>query len=765
MMRSLVRFLSTPLLLLAACGGSASGPATSADLSRALTAAQQLEVVLPHELSQASGTEPRPLRARIELAARTLAERRGVEVKVVEAAAAGSSTTPRIVLGTAEDPLVRDLLSATGAHELEGGGFGWEGCVLQEAGDALLACFEDPERPGLPLNLLVTEQLGDLLGLCDDLTPRSRPGLLHLSRQSTALEVPLSVRGRRLRGAGREADDVAWRSVASTQTYGIRRDLAVAPELALTFVEQLDACLARLESWAGAGTRRYQEFLLVSSPARQRAMTGSAGLAVRSSLATRSVVLVLPGLEGDGGAGAAAEQARAVLGEPAAAWMHVGAGIDAADRWWGRELSAWGAHLAVLGLLPTPEQLSAADSVDRLSKHILAPARGLLWRYLRETVSREDLLALWRGELGLSVDPLLFEQWVGAASSESAAAGRESRLQALGQQGFWRGLCLASDLQPGGGLDSEELGASLAAARASGANAASVTSFFTEAQGVRGLCGGSLPLGRQSLEGDAALACVLSRARVAGLNSVALQPRLLISESSGYSVWQRLTLLWHWEEFFSAFEPFVAHYALLAELASFDLLTLGSDLSTPQLGAGLAPEVASYREEHLRSSLHSARAAFGGALCYSASWPGEVQSFGSWDAVDYVGVSWFPFGPERGASPPGERELRGLWRGQLAAVAKVAAEAGKPWLVAEFGVRSTEGGATDTRLGLGRASEQTQLTALGALRGVLEDLSRTESAPQGVFWWRWGASSEADPRGYALTPESGASLRALVRED
>jgi hypothetical protein len=763
MKRPFASLLLSPLLLLAACGGAAVEPSTVADLSRALTQAGELEVVLPAELALEEGTAPRPLRARIELAARTLAERRGVSVSVLEAGDPGNPTAPRIVLGAADEPLVRELLGHTGARELEDGGFGWDGCVLGEPGDALLACFEDPARPGLPLTLLATSQVEDLQGLCDDLTPRSRPILRHLSRKATALEVPLSVSGRRLRGAGRAVDGGDWRPVATSQAYGIRRDASLAPELAQGYVEALDACLARLEAWLGPADPRYQELLLVASPSLQRALVGSSGLVVPTSSSSRLIVLVLPHLAGDGGAEVAALQARTVLGEPAQAWMHVGAGIDAAGTWWGRDLVSWGQHLEELDLLPSPEQILSAESADRLSQHVLAPARGLLWRYLRETVSREDLLGLWRGELGLSVDEADFERWLLASTAATSPTPRREPDSA--EEGLWRGICLASNLGPGGGLDSAELAESLPAARASGANSASITSFFSEALSGSLVPGGSLPLGRQSLEGDVALASALTEARAAGLQRVALQPRLVISESSGYSIWQRLTLLWHWEQFFAAYQAFVTHYALFAELAGFDLLALGSDLSTPQLGTGLAPDVVSFREASLRASLRSAKAAFGGALCYVATWPGEVQSFGHLAEVDYLGVSWFPFGPERKVSPPTAQALRGTWRGQLSAVAKVAAEAEKPWLICEFGVRSTQGGATDTRIGPGRAREVTQLTALKALSGVIEDLSKQGRAPEGVFWWRWAASSEADPRSFALTAESRARLEDLARED
>ena len=156
---------SLPLLGLAlgllACAPAGERSASRAELARALERAQRVEIWLPEGAARDDGSL---LARRVDLAARTLAERHGLEVAVLERGEDGDPRAPRVEL------VVGELDGAT----LE---------PLGEAvlpNDVLLSCLEDDERPGLPRTVLAAGRPRLLTGLLDDLAPRHECWLARL---------------------------------------------------------------------------------------------------------------------------------------------------------------------------------------------------------------------------------------------------------------------------------------------------------------------------------------------------------------------------------------------------------------------------------------------------------------------------------------------------------------------------------------------------------------------------------------------------------
>ncbi len=753
----LFSFFCLACVLGAACNDGSGAPATPAELQRALVGADMLEVWLPEAQDEDQQGALQLLNERVVLAAKTLAERRGVEVRVLTGSASGDTRAPRIVLGTHEDPALRALLLAAGAEGLDGGQLLWNGCVLRHPGDALLACIEDPERPALPLNLFVAYELADLVAACGDLSPATRPGMRVLRKNAAVLDLPLTSGGRVRSGSRAVLDWGRWFDVGQTSGLHIRRAPGVTAELALDYVEQIDAALGVLHSWSGDSPHLDQELFLVADGETLRALAGGSGQFVQASVSGRSFALIASQLATDGGAGVARHAARAVLGEPVAEWMLDGASLDAAGVWWGTSLRAWGLRLASLELIPSSAELRHPASVDEYSQHILAPARGLLWRYLRQSEGPQAVQAVWRGERELQVDDASFQAWLVEAEGDGNSLGdplqlRAERLAHIESQGFLRGVCFASNVRAGGGFDQPELTHSLRTARTQKVNTVSVSSFYSDRPSATRTPGRSRVHGRECLEGDAALAQLFASAREQGVEVLALRPQLILGESAGYSQWLRRTQLDEWQEFYAGYERMLTHYALLAELCGVDLLSLGSELA-PQAPESASDELHDYRQQALSQLIRGLRARFDGALTYAARWPGDARLFEHWDELDYVGFSWFPRAPRQDLPPRSLLALRSDWRVQLGNMAELAASAGKPWLVLEFGVRATDGGTRHASLGFGSTNPAQQARAVQALGGALTNLAKTGTPPTGLFWWHWNASPNspgAGPRGYSL---------------
>jgi len=235
----------------------------------------------------------------------------------------------------------------------------------------------------------------------------------------------------------------------------------------------------------------------------------------------------------------------------------------------------------------------------------------------------------------------------------------------------------------------------------------------------------------------------------------------------------RRTTIEHWDEFFDAFEPWLLHQALLAELLGIDVLCVGTALSGPNANGGLAPASKAHHDERWARAVALARSAFGGALTYAASAGGEARNVANWEAFDLVGVSLFPRFAGEGAPQLGERELEELWRRQLESIEQLALSAGKPALIVEVGVRSTERGTVEARIGEGGLDLEVQRRAWSALGAALA-ARRAKGAGgaqtlAGLYAWKWSADPTgggAGDRGFTLTGKPAAGLlRALTPTD
>ena len=730
------------------CGGP--GPATPAELRQALDGARSLEVQVAG--AQADGA----LRLAVQRATLDLGPRLGVEASWRAGPVPDSETCPRIVVGPLGDPGVARLFQELGGTiEEDVARFGE--LELRRDESVLHLCGEDPDRPGLPLELLTSRLRPALLDAVEDLRPLARPGAVLMHPMD-----PRESRGPSGTTSAPPPPPFPRFAEASGAGAVLLRPLSGVPaEAVATYGARCKRALAEVEAWTGASPEERLELLLVSHGDHMRELTGESELAVAEGPRGRRVVLLARGLPDDRGACAARWAAVEVLGPPVASWWLDGAAYDAADHWWGRRLEEWGLYLARQGLLPTVQEIVAPASVDRLSQHVLAPARGLLFRHLRQTLGDATLRELWTGERELVVDRVLDAGFAGWLEPEGGAASHPARR--VDPEGFLAGVAIDSNTRAGGGFDGRDLVGALRAARKSGQDAISFTSYFTEAPAADGF-GGRLPRGRAALEGDVALAQAFAAARRAGFETLLLQPHLLLSDSAGHSAWLRRTSSAHWDEFFDELEPMLVHYGLLGELCGVDVLCVGTRLSSPSGNAGLSDEARAHFDARWLGAIDLVRRAFGGELTYAAAWPGEAGGVRFWPALDFVGVSLFPRFTELGRPPLGEAALRERWAKLLEELDELARGAGRPALVVELGMRSTAAGTTETLVGSGALDLAEQERGYRALARALDDRREAGEAPAGLFLWKWtgdGRGGGADDRGF--TPQGKPAARLLPR--
>ncbi|MAF65940.1 MAG: hypothetical protein CMJ84_09835 [Planctomycetes bacterium] len=738
------------LLLLAACDGGGGGRGSTADLGRAFAWSGSVEVLLPWG----------PAAARARDAALLLEARSGLEVTVLTPPESGRTDRPRVVGGLLGDPSVTALLAHLGARPLAGGGLVFLDLELGLGGDALAACFEDPERPGLPLTVLAAGSPEALARLVGDLRPTARPAARVWSRGQPCLELELerdgTPRSQTLRDIDRERARALRRvrQVTSDAETILSATTDVGRERAMEYAATVAAVRARVHAWTGAGPAvRPFAATLVGGVRLQRDLAGAVGLSVPDGLIQRELVLLAPGLPDDGGRSAARAALRARLGEPVRTWTLEGAAIDAAGSWWGAPIEHSARAVASLSV----EEIAAPASVDRHSQHLLGPARGLLFRCLRTAPNAPGIAELWGAEAP-ALDDDAWRAWLASLEDGPPPVRRPGPAP---RRRYAAGVAFDSDGRPGGGLCPPGYAAGLESAEELGADAVSFASFYHQRAAPPSFAGGRDPDGLQSAEGDAALALAVARARAAGARSVLLQPHVLLSESAGYSAWRKRTSTDDWEEFFVHLERALVHYALLAERIGCDVLCVGTEL-WPAHGDGGGAELWAVKAAGWRAAIRSVREHFHGAVTYAARWPAEARRVPFWDALDLVGVTLYPsLDLARDSSRPGR--IRNRLKRSLSELGDFALEQGSAALVVEAGFRATADAAVEPELGTGELDLAEQALLWEALARAVAAARASRAPLAGVFVWCWQSELHAGGRfDRGFTP-CGKPAQALLR--
>jgi hypothetical protein len=148
---------------------------------------------------------------------------------------------------------------------------------------------------------------------------------------------------------------------------------------------------------------------------------------------------------------------------------------------------------------------------------------------------------------------------------------------------------------------------------------------------------------RPGSENDEAVTHAILAAQDRGM-AVMLKPHIWLRGSWAGEI--RMSTEADWDRFFIEYARWIGHYALLAEARGVESLCLGTELSAAALE----------RPNDWRRLAHRIRQVYSGRLGYCANWGEEVESLAFWDAVDFIGVSFYY--PLSSRANPSERELR-----------------------------------------------------------------------------------------------------------
>jgi hypothetical protein len=620
--------------------------------------------------------------------------------------------------------------------------------------EGLMLTVEDPRRAGWPVTVYVASDVSVAVSLASELLPHWKPGFRTWRGGRIEREGAWTDHGGLMNGSASAAlaQLDTWAEVTlagpgcEVVVHGVIDPLAQA-----RWIERLTTVHASTVALVGPAKERVRVHLWPDGESMAVATAASTlGATCAGELDVHGVVA--PDALDDRGAQFARALALAALGEPREAWMADALGAALADTWCGVvRLRDWREHLRARGLAEGFEQ--ALEPVEELaSPHLREALRASLLRELIDLKRPELVLEMWREGSGVELPWGSLRARFGAESvARELRPGRRERALAAP---FFGGAHLVAP-RDGDGRGWRSLGgrgaqAGLADLRVHGASVV-VLDPIAYAQPRTTWW----PLDARSRPFDAsvhdeALIATARRARELGLG-VVLAPQLFDAATSGLAAASMTLDARASELFFERLTALCVHYALVAELCDADLLCVGAGLqqATDSLRDDLEqgwipPDYLLRNTARWRELLGRVRAAYGGALTYSAGDLAEAQQLGFWDELDFVGIELYR--PLRVlstvAAPVEDAECVERCRAHLRDLRGFARSLSKPWIVTEFGLPPTTLASLDPAVGLGSYDVQETARLYAGFAAALAEVRALPDGPSGVFLWCWTADPE-----------------------
>ena len=206
-----------------------------------------------------------------------------------------------------------------------------------------------------------------------------------------------------------------------------------------------------------------------------------------------------------------------------------------------------------------------------------------------------------------------------------------------------------------------------------------------------------------------------------------------------------------WSRWFDSYESWMLGYADMAQAEKVEALAIGVELKSTERRL----------RKRWRSLVAKIRARYDGALTYSANWD-DVASVDWWDALDYIGVQFYPpLAREKGAT---EGSIRERLESALDELEALSEKEKRPVLFTEVGFRSTPGSLIRPHEWPERAREAEVDVATQAT-GYRLFIQAVRDRPwvRGIYWWKWftdPATAEEGPAGFS---PRGKPAEAILR--
>ncbi len=690
------------------------------------------------------------------------------------------SFAARIVVGTLALPRVGFLLDRLGVSygaRADGQGFQYQEQSFDDDGDVLIATFEDPDRPGLPVTVFCGNSVDALSHALGDLTPAWRPWVQCFRRGELALSGPLQLDGRivahelgRIIGRTSAIPQGHVEFPASTDAAWLTGSAAVEvpEERVREYLERASLARAKIGAFSAAPSLPNVDLTLYAYPEQMVPKVGHVRLGGVNPITRSAHVLCANGVPDDGGAAVAEACALSALGHPVHPWLLAGASIDAAGTYFGVDLERWIAWLSTSGRMADPTESNW--SADR-SPHVRVPLQAALFRFLCETRGEAAVRQMWHGTLEFVADGVLraqFQQFLERRAKGYAKefeARRSMPIPRRGTGALAKGVAFeASNARLAAGYGSKVFESALDALPPLGVNALAITSYLVDEPDPPEFAGFRSRRTFGAVEGDLGLFCALWQARARGL-ATWVEPHWLSAPAGSYrGSWVR-------EQegaiaaFASRYAAFLEHYGLLAELCGVDVLSIGSEIQQTAIVVSESrranPAASEWKRAAWNDVLRAARDVYSGRLTYVASSPEELAKIEFWPMLDAIA-----FTPDTSLDP---RHAGGVFSAgtvlanrltrQFAELDAVCRAHDRPLYLMNVAFEDEERRVRRTLAGVGTSQIDESLHESVVFFNVLGGPARPARL-EGLVLWRWGALPDDRKDEFVFR---GGSVESFVR--
>lgn len=204
-----------------------------------------------------------------------------------------------------------------------------------------------------------------------------------------------------------------------------------------------------------------------------------------------------------------------------------------------------------------------------------------------------------------------------------------------------------------------------------------------------------------------------------------------------------------WQRWFDDYERWMLGYADMAEAQGVDNLVIGVELRSTETKL----------EPRWRRLIRQIRKRYRGKLTYAANWD-DAAAMPWWDAVDYIGIQFYP--PLAAKPGVGRAEVTRTLRARIDEVQALATKAGKPVIFTEVGFRSASDGLVHPHAWPER-SERLHIDAKTQALGYAAFIDTIRERPwaAGVYWWKWFTdpdTTEEGPAGFSPRAKRAESI-------
>jgi len=206
-----------------------------------------------------------------------------------------------------------------------------------------------------------------------------------------------------------------------------------------------------------------------------------------------------------------------------------------------------------------------------------------------------------------------------------------------------------------------------------------------------------------------------------------------------------------WRRWFDSYQRWLLHYADMAEAEGADILVIGVELRSTER----------VQERRWRDLVSEVRRRFHGEITYSANWD-DASALPWWDAVDYIGVQFYP--PLATSEATSRSDIRSVVAARLDGIAAIARRHDKPVLFTEVGYRAASDALVHPH-GWPERKAEVRFDARAQATGyqTLIEAVRTRPWVQGLYWWKWFTDPKTTEEGPAGFSPRGKHAERILR--